>query len=220
MRTTPITNTLRACALTLPLVLVATVSVSYGPARASSCSTESSGIDTSKATSHDGIYFGEAIGQTFFASDSLISSITVWRWAGEDTNYAGWHLYIADTDSLGRPNTNAIILDGPSIYNFFGDGIHHIPFRFVFDPPFALPHRGTFEFAVQAVPCSGTFIFLLDHNNDYADGQVWLHGRSGCTLRANPDGFAAVDLVFSVEFCIPLTPVSPTSWGRLKATYH
>lgn len=182
------------------------------------------GLDTTLANEHGGPRLGEAIGQVFLAGDTLISSLTVWRWAYEDTNVFGWHLYIAGTDSLGRPAPDSILLDGPTIYNPFGDGIHAIPFRFVFEPPFALPARGKYEFAIQSNPCDGFFEMLANHDNAYIDGSMWLHGRtvfSGCNLRNYPNELPGIyDLIFEIEFCSTVTPARPETWGRLRAIYR
>jgi len=117
------------------------------------------GIDPSETDFPSGPFppLGQAIGQVFFASDTLIRSITVWRWAEEDTNYAGWRLYIAETDSLGRPDVDAVLTDSLVVWNFYGDGVHHVPMTFVFDPPFVLPYRGRYEFAIQGEPCDAYF---------------------------------------------------------------
>ena len=185
------------------------------------CQTDTVGVDTSQATSQNGAYLGEAIGQTFLARDTLLSAITVWRWALEDTDYAGWHLYLARADSLGRPST--LLLDGPTVYNLYGDGVHPTPYRFVFDPPFALPGPGHYEFAIQGYPCDRVPIYLFDNKNDYPDGDMWLHGRtvfSGCRLRAFPEEFPDLDLVFSIEFCNLTTPTLPSTWGAVKDRYR
>jgi hypothetical protein len=183
------------------------------------------GVDTSKTTSSNSPQFGEAFGQVFLARDTLIQSITVWRASVVDTGFFSLRLYIAETDSLGRPAPNSVISVGPDVFNEFGDGVHHIPFRFEFDPPFALPGPGKYEFAIQPVPCDGRFEALFDNkNSSYADGGMWLHGRSaitGCRLRNYPSDRTHLDLIFEIEFCDTSTvPVLPQSWGRVKESYR
>jgi hypothetical protein len=178
---------------------------------ATECQTHSIGVDTSKANGLDGPILGEAVGQVFLATDTLIHAIT------------GWHLFITRADSLGRPVPSSILLDGPTVVNPYGDGVHPIPMRFVFDPPYALPHRGYYYFAIQANPCDGFFNMELNGTNAYPDGSVWLNGRtlfSGCRLRDFPEQFSQVDMVFTIEFCDLATPVRRESWGNVKARYR
>ena len=183
------------------------------------CTQSAIGLVPSQATGHSGPVFGEALGQVFLATDTLISSIVVWREAQQDTNYFGIHLYITATDSLGRPIANAILQDGPSLFIPFGDGIHPIEFAFNFDPPLSLPHAGRFCIAFQADPCDATWNILSNKLNAYADGSGWLFGRSDCTLRPSPREVPTVDLVFRVVFCHLSTPVRRSTWGSLKRTY-
>jgi hypothetical protein len=185
------------------------------------CQTHSIGVDTSKANGLDGPILGEAAGQVFLATDTLISTITVWRIASEDTNYTGWHLFITRADSLGVPVPNSILLDGPTVVNPYGDGVHPIPMRFVFDPPYALPRRGHYYFAIQARPCDGFFNMELNGTNAYPDGSAWLNGRTSiCHLRNFPEQFSQVDMVFTIEFCDLATPATRESWGNVKARYR
>jgi hypothetical protein len=204
------------------LVTICGVAAS-GRSLAAPCPTYSIGVDTSKADGLDGPILGEAAGQVFLAKDTLISSITVWRIASEDTNYTGWHLYITRADSSGRPVPSSILLNGPTVVNSYGDGVHPTAMRFEFDPPYALPGPGHYYFAIQADPCDGFFNMLLNGANAYPDGSVWLNGRTvfdGCFLRNFPQQFPQVDMVFTMEFCDPATPVLPETWGRLKSRYR
>lgn len=182
------------------------------------------GVDVSKGDGFSGPQLGKARGQTFLALDTLIQSITLWRVAFQDTNDFGWHLYIIATDSLGRPAPDSVILDGPTIWNRIGDGVHPIPFRFEFDPPFALPGPGKYEFAIVGQPCSGWFEILYASTNPYPDGEGWSHGRSsitGCRPRNYPTEQPNIDMVFEIEFCeTSTTPVLQESWGKLKAHYR
>ncbi len=188
---------------------------------ASSCPTSSIGIDTSKADGLDGPILGEAEGQTFLATDTLLSSITVWRIAAEDTNYTGWHLYITGTDSVGAPAPNSILLDGPAVYNFYGDGVHPIPMRFDFVPPFVLPHPGKYYFAIQAYPCDAFFNMEFNGTNAYVNGDSWRNGRTtDCHLRNYPEEFPNVDIIFTMELCGATSPARSATWGELKSRYR
>ena len=208
-------------------VLVAIASVALPTLLAetsqAACQIDTVGVDTSLATGLDGPILGEAFGQVFLASDSLISAITVWRIASEAWNDTGWHLFITATDSLGAPAPNSILLDGPTLVHSYGDGVHPIPFRFAFNPPFALPHAGKYYFAIQANPCDGFFNMEFNDYNVYPDGEFWRNGRtiySGCYLRNYPEKFPQVDLVFTVEFCRPMPPALTSTWGAVKDRYR
>ena len=190
------------------------------------CVPNVGGVDLSKANGHSCPRFGSARGQTFLARDTLLKSITAWRVAWQDTNNFRWHIFILETDSLGSPapDTTPILLDGPTVSNPIGDGVNPIPFRFEFNPPFALPGPGLYEFAILGAPCSGFFEILFDNNNTYPDGQTWLHGRteiSGCRIRNYPRGVPESDMVFEIEFCDTGTvPVLPETWGTVKSQYR
>src|SRR5262245_40691670 len=55
------------------------------------------------------------IGQTFFAADTLLSSLTVWRVASQDSNWLiGMHPYILATDSTGAPAIDKVIVEAPT----------------------------------------------------------------------------------------------------------
>ena len=207
--------------LTLMLLLSLCVGHSRSlSAAAADCSTRSIGVPTSMANGWVGVVFGHAAGQVFVAADTLVRSFTVWRTASQDTNYAGMKLYITEADSTGYPHATSVILNGPTVYNYFGDGIHPVPFEFVFDPPFSLPHKGLFCFAVQAVPCDATWNILSSNLNPYSGGHAWDFGRSTCFLRTSPESYPLVDLAFEFKFCDSATPVHETTWGRLKTIYR
>jgi hypothetical protein len=190
-------------------------------AASSSCIVDTTGIGPAWATGHDGPLLGEAVGQVFSARDTLIEAITVWRWAGQDSNLAGWHLWIVKADSTGRPIPDSIILDGPTLPGRYGDGVTPTPFRFEFNPPFALPGPGNYELAIQDDPCYGTIQMLMNSYNGYPGGCVWLHGRSlDCLMRNYPSQFSDVDLIFRVEFCELTTPTVQETWGRVRAAYR
>ena len=187
------------------------------------CQTDTVGVDTSLATDQYTFVLGDAIGQIVVAPETLISSITFWRSAYIDTGYTGLHLYIVGTDSLGRPNTADVIANGPTVYNYYGSLGRPTPFRFEFNPPLALPRRGKYEVAMQSDPCDWVFYFIYSRKDVYPDGEVWWHDQtalSGYRLRINPEEFPAWDLVFQIEFCGPMTPTLPSTWGAVKDRYR
>jgi hypothetical protein len=182
------------------------------------------GIDTSLANSTVSLTLNEAVGQTFLAADTLISTITIWRYYDEVGFGFGVHVFILTTDSNGAP-ADSILVDGPTVFNYGGDGIHPIPLTFQFDPPLTLPAKGTYEMAFLAVPCSGFFNILSRYQapDAYPDGIFWNHARSPnppCIPRFEPSPGADGDIVFTIEFCDLHTPARAPTWGELKVRYR
>jgi hypothetical protein len=211
--------------IVLALCLVGTFTCTRVASAEPLCSTYDIGIDTSFAQGGVGIAgLGEALGETFQAADTLIESVTLWRWRTPNPSYAGWHLWIVETDSLGRPHPELVVSDGPTIWNLGGDGIHHTPMVFSFSPPLALPHRGEYELAVQAAPCDDAIGLVLNLSNAYPNGIFWYHSRTfgevPCRPRGGPNGFGNYDLIFDVQFCSPAVPTRTETWGRVKAAYR
>jgi hypothetical protein len=191
--------------------------------QAATCLTESVGIDTALANCHSTVELGEGFGQSFLATDTLISAITVWRAYYDTPNDSIWHLYLMALDSAGVPDVTRLIADGPTLRIINGDGVSDTPFRFAFDPPLRLPSLGEYEFAIQGDGCRGVFQIVQDCNDDYKDGVLWVHDRvtfPPCHLRGGPASYPTADLVFTVEFCSPAVPTLPATWGRVKASYR
>src|SRR5436190_10820939 len=63
------------------------------PTSAQDCHVSYAGLDSSKWDTSDGPSFGQAIGQTFYAADTVISAVTVWRPPGYPSTI-GAKLYI------------------------------------------------------------------------------------------------------------------------------
>jgi hypothetical protein len=197
------------------------------PCAGQPCSGVSIGLDVSQANNSASPFLGEAPGQTFMARDTLLHSLTVWRVASEDSNLFGMHLYITETDSTGYPLIDHIVLDGPTVYNPYGDGVHPIPFQWVFDPPLVLPRSGLYAFFLRMTPCIlGYFDVLAREGTEdlYPEGYLWRTARSaasGCILRGGLDSNPAADLIFKIEFCsMAAVPVRHTTWGELKVLYR
>ena len=173
---------------------------------------------------------GEGLGQTFVADDTLIRSVVLWRIAGEDTNYVGMRLFVYETDSSSVypsgvvPNPNRRVLNGKTVVVPFGDGVHPVEFKWDFDPPLALPHRGTFAFFVFQDPCGLAYLDVLTlyQRPGYPSGDAWATGRSDCSGAIHSVGeYPDSDVIFQIEFCHDgLTHARRTSWGRLKTTYR
>ena len=181
-------------------------------------------VDPALGNTHSGIFFGEAVGQTFHAEGPLIESISVWRVAYQDTNQFGMHIFVMGTDSLGRPDLDQVFATGPEVYHLFGNGVDPTEFEFVFNPPLRLPENGNYYLAIQATSCIGYFDLVSVRNEDhYPAGSMWFHGRSfsdGCPPRVFPQNFSYVDLAFRIRFCDFATPVRRSTWGEIKTIYR
>jgi hypothetical protein len=200
-----------------PLLVIATT------CRAGTCVQNEIGPDTSQARFYLTPILGQAYGESFVATDTLIESITIWRRVEEDTAFVGYELFIVGTDSLGRPDVqNKTLLQGMVAYNYYGDGIHPIPITFSFSPRFALPALGRYEFAIQLAPCTAVSSLLMS-GDAYSDGEHWRHGESaigGCYLRPDPLEIAGEDMIFTIAFCDQEVATKSETWGRTKARYR
>jgi hypothetical protein len=190
---------------------------------ARNCDPTTTGIDTSYGDCHSTGELGEGLGQSFFAPDTLISAITVWRAYYDTPNDSIWHIYILPLDSVGVPDVATPISDGPTLRIIDGDGEHDTPFRFAFDPPLRLPSPGEYEFAIQGDGCRGVFQIVQNCSNAYPSGMLWVHDRvtfPPCHLRGGPASYPTADLVFTVEFCQSTVPTLPVTLGKVKAIYR
>jgi hypothetical protein len=201
--------------LLITLILSSIASV----CNAATCSPHEIGADTSSANGAVVLEFGEAVGQTFMATDTLIQSITVWRDAAEDTALIEYYLFIVGTDSLGQPG-GKILLQGTLAFNYYGDGTHDIPITFSFDPPFALPGPGEYEFAVQLAPCTNSSDLVVGLSNPYPDGIGWNHTRASCGQLRGATAVPTGDMIFSIVFCDQAVPTRTETWGGVKARYR
>jgi hypothetical protein len=183
------------------------------------------GLDTAYVNDIAPLELGEAVGQTFHAPTTEIVAITAWRSVYWTDNGSVWRIFVMGLDSLGVPDVNQIIQNGPTLKIQYGDGSHPTAFRFVFDPPIQLPKSGEYEFAIQGDQCVGYFD-LAGCGGDgsaYPDGVLWDHGRMTVCAgypRPGPQAYPLSDLAFTVEFCPSGTPVVPTTWGRIKSQYR
>ena len=196
------------------------------PARAGGpqyCDLIAAGNDSAYWNNGTGPSLGKAIGQAFYAPESLLISITVWS---PRSVYLGVHLYICDTDASGRPIVSPPILDGPSLTAPSPlDSGQIATLQWVFDPPLILPHRGLFVMFFKSSPCTQgePWRLLEDRNAHYVYGSYWATNRSlsaDCPIFA-PHVFPETDLVFRNEYCVDATTqVLRGTWGRLKILYR
>ena len=189
---------------------------------ASDCNIARVGVDTSLATTTGDIILGKAWGETFVATDTLISTVTVWRIPPEHDDLTSTKFWITSVDSTGMPLTHAVAFDGPWLSVVSADSTRPTMITYEFDPPIALPSRGTYCFWIQV--CTGYADLLIDGNAHYAGGQLWQTFRSDfddCILRSFPRSLPDYDLVFTIEFCAKSTTQARRgSWGKLKSLYR
>lgn len=190
---------------------------------AAGCSPTTFLIDTTGSVRTIAAIWGEAPGQTFIAEDTLVTSITVWRWAVQSPNDAPMKLWITEVDSTGRPRNNRVVFEGPWLQVIYGDGVHPIEIRYELDPPAVLPRRGKFAFFIQN-PCSYFFDLLVREGTAYAEGELWRSEiaiyQPNCPLYTIIDRFDERDLCCKIEFCDVPTPVKSPTWGRVKSIYR
>src|SRR5262249_62290474 len=89
---------------------------------------------------------GGGIGQSFYAADTIIRSITVWQSQYQYDWLSGAEVILAGTTDAGVPNGGDILFRGIFVRTKVGDGIPPIPIVLEFDPPWVLPHAGEYAF--------------------------------------------------------------------------
>jgi hypothetical protein len=196
---------------------------------AGDCSRVVAGNDTTGWNSARRTFFGRAVGQTFYAADTLISRITVWRYPNNLTS-TGNRLFVTTVDTVNfvppKPITQNILQNGPVVL-VVDSNPPGLPIRmdYVLDPPLALPHPGTYAFFIQREGCDAgeTAILCREPPGTYPYGTYWITGRTiflPCFL-ASVEWWEDVDLCFEMEFCRSTsTPVRGETWGRLKVIYR
>src|SRR5262249_22131555 len=140
-------------------------------------------------------------------------------------NGAPRHLFIVDVDSTVAPLPESVVIDGGPIVNFTGDGIHPVPYRFQFNPPAVLPHRGRYCFVVTLDACDNSIGILASDDDPYPGGVVWSVRANPFTQCVYPGGLPfpmnhLIDIIFQAEFCAGPTPTRRSSWGDLKVLYR
>ena len=137
------------------LIALAVSSAQY--AAAQDCRPITVGVDTSLANNSVVIATYEAVGEIFFARDTLVRSLTVWRVASEAGSVIGLRAYIVGTYSSGTPDITQLLWESAPLVKQ-GDGVHPTQFTWEMDPPLALPHRGQYAFYIYYSLVSGMWI--------------------------------------------------------------
>ena len=195
-----------------------------GPASGEACDFPTSiGVDMVRADTTTFVLWCRGYGQVFLATDTLIRSISIWRPPTPAGDAWPRQLFITETfvEYEGLPDTQQLLLDAGPLVRRMGDGVSPVEYRWVFDPPFALPHRGKFFFVVQAnLPPH----FPAATTNPYPDGQAWETGPAWeCSRPGGARSYSSpvIDLIFEVQFCGGATiSTLPKSWGRLEVIHR
>ena len=164
-----------------------------------------------------------AVGQTFYARETLLSKLTVWRPPG-NVSSASAQLFITAVDSVNwnppRPDTHSILLYGPSVRvddSTPPGGL--IEMAFVIDPPLALPRPGYYAWLLK--PEVSVWDLVANDTNPYPSGMYWQTARSSGGLPPVEGGDDRLDLLFRIEFCAAgATPARSPTWGDLKLLYR
>ena len=196
---------------------------------AGDCEPVNAGNDTIGWNTVRTTFLGEAVGQTFYAFDTLVTRITVWRPPNDPLGAIGNRLFVTTVDSTifhpREPNTRNILQNGPTVFVLDSDppGLP-IQMDYILDPPLALPGPGTYAFFIQREGCdAGTTPIVAKEPGTYSHGVVWYTGRTTtlpCALMPTW-AWEDLDFCFEMEFCrTATTPVHRQSWGRLKVIYR
>jgi hypothetical protein len=187
------------------------------------CEVVTLGHDLTHGNSGAISYSGKSLAQVFYAPDTLISSVTVWRPASQQGFGAGMHLYLCGVDSTLKPlPATDVLLNGPTLFlQVAGDA--PAPVRYEFDPPFALPAVGHYAFAIKEEDpyCRNIIPLVTDTTMAYPDGRGWLiHKFADCHGLGSNAAILQYDLVFEIEYCQPIVSAPPRTWGWVRAQYR
>jgi hypothetical protein len=184
-----------------------------GASAAPSCAASTIGVDTSLANNSGGTLL-DSVGQTFLATDTLITSLTLWAVAGGQT-YSSVTAMIVATDANGVPTTQRLWVSPPLTV----PGNQAKAFTWTIDPPLALPRAGLYAWFI----CSTIMDLMVVTGSDpYPGGEMWWAAcRGACGPGCNTHVVEGGDFVFNVTFCADhSTPARPPTWGRLKSIYR
>jgi hypothetical protein len=205
------------------LIAIPTLGLWLGPAQAAPCNETLAGHDSTHAQTAEAEFFGRAIGQTFYAPDTIIQSISVWRYPLQRSYYPYVILYVTGVDSMGFPNY-PVLQTGPVVLpEQYDDGVHPVRIDFALDPALVLPRRGLYFFAVKDYSCDDGIALLADSTNGYPEGRAWTTSPIWDCSTVGPaqPRPPMIDLIFKVVFCADTTTaVRHTSWGELKRRYR
>jgi len=195
-----------------------------GPA-AAGCLPVSFGLDTLGWDRTKETFLGVGLGQSFLATEELLTRITVWRPPG-DVDAVGSRMFVTTADSLtGLPDATQVL---GTAYLFVRDSDPPgtaIEMPFDFAPPITLLKRGAYAFFLQREECDGGLTDLMAKSTDpYPDGLYWQTARVStgtCRLRPVDGGENYTDLMFRIDYCATSpTSIKRSTWGELKLRYR
>src|SRR5437870_3497495 len=122
----------------LALTIAALGAATRGAAALDGCTPMVVANDTTNASNAFGPILGTAMGQVFFAPETLITEIDVWRPA-DYQSVIGAHIFVTGVDTIRTPmlpDVGMIFQDGPTVTVYDSDPPGQlIRMPFVFDPP-------------------------------------------------------------------------------------
>ena len=187
------------------------------------CMPDTVGVPVSLANGVSYNFLGSAQGQSFWANDSLIHSVTIWRPANYGAIALGLNLFITKAYK-----TQPVLLDCGVVRVWDSDppGLP-VPMTWTFDPPMSLPATGLYVLWFQVEGCNALDYPILYHtgSDEYRIGGCLYTMRSAtdCVHMPNFKGACPfdVDMCFQVVTCHDAsTPAKRRSWGALKMLYR
>jgi hypothetical protein len=173
-----------------------------------SCPTRVIGIDPSRANAIAGLINGEGVGQSFYASDTHIRSLTVWQ----PSNWpSGLKVYVEGTLPDGAPIYTDILGKASLEGKGPGDGVHPVPYVFEFHPPLELPRVGEYGFMLFSCSTQGRLLAVTadsaTSHRTYPGGHLWdERHRYACHPTTHPFPYPRAHLIFQIVFQHSVTP--------------
>ena len=219
-----LSRALRRIAATWALVAAVLVVNAARPSPATAqCVPDTIGVPMSLGNGVSFNSFGAAQGQSFWARDTLIESITIWRPANEPI-VLGLNLFITKAFV-----THPVLFDCGVVRVLDSDPPGQpVPMTWTFDPPLSLPFPGNFVLWFQNEDCNVLDYPILYHtgSDEYPAGicayTIRTYGGP-CVHMPNIKGVCPidVDMCFQVVFCHDaVTAARRSSWGELKLLYR
>lgn len=114
-------------------------------------------------------FYDRSLSQVFYADDTLLSAVTIWRAPTPAVNATPVRCYILGTRTylgLIGPDPSVVIFAGSQVSVPFAPDVP-IPATVSFDPPVSLPGPGYYAFAMKedSYFCSGTFVMVIDRSD-------------------------------------------------------
>lgn len=192
-------------------------------AKSGPCRPSTSGLSVAMADTFGFAYRCRGLAQTFEASDSAMTALTVWSPPRDNVDFQPRTLFILGTFPSGEPNQFDVIYGpDPLVVPDVTPGAP-IAYHYAFDPPIMLPGPGKYALVIQASDFNGYGMAAVRHDT-YPGGMLCVTGPIfGCTQPggARCDAYPGWDMCFEVEFCSDGTVATRKhTWGVLKMLYR